>query len=262
MLDALYHWPPVLSGVLIIGVTCALALSGLVWARRVLLPRLRVTPEDSEFTGAMVQAVMVFYGLAVALIAVNVWETHSNAADIVSREAIEFGALYHDVSGYPMPVRGQLQAELRDYLEYVIDEAWPGQRRGETPRRGAEFVGRFQATLVGFEPASDGQRILHAEALRAYNQAIEARRLRLDAVQTRLHPMLWVVVVVGGFISLASTFFFRVADCRLHALMVGLLAAFVGLIVFMILVLDRPFQGVLAVDSEPYRLVVEQLMRR
>ena len=49
----------------------------------------------------MVQAVMVFYGLAVALIAVNVWETHSGASSTVSLEASRIAGIYRDVSGYP-----------------------------------------------------------------------------------------------------------------------------------------------------------------
>ena len=40
----------------------------------------------------------------------------------------------------------------------------------------------FEARLVAFEPTTEGQKILHAETLRAYSQMIEARRLRLDAV--------------------------------------------------------------------------------
>jgi hypothetical protein len=50
-----------------------------VWiVRRCILPRLRMQGADSEFSGAMPQAVMVFYGLAVALIAVSVWQSYSD----------------------------------------------------------------------------------------------------------------------------------------------------------------------------------------
>ena len=40
-----------------------------------------------EFSGALVQCVMVFYGLAVALIAVNVSQTCADVSKIISREA-------------------------------------------------------------------------------------------------------------------------------------------------------------------------------
>jgi hypothetical protein len=37
---------------------------------------------------------------------------------------------------------------------------------------------RFQRILTEFEPATEGQKIRHAETLQAYNQMIEARRMR------------------------------------------------------------------------------------
>ena len=68
---------------------------------------------DAEFSSAMLQAVMVFYGLAVALISVNVWQTYSDVSKIVSQEATAVAGLYRDVSSYPDPIRAQLQQGLR-----------------------------------------------------------------------------------------------------------------------------------------------------
>lgn len=108
----------------------------------------------------------------------------------------------------------------------------------------------------------DGEpEVVHAEAYRAYNVMIVARRLRLDAVGTRLPGMLWGVVVFGAFIGLSTTFFFKVDDVRLHCIQVSLLATFIGLVIFMILALDRPFRGDLALTPDPYQLIYDQLMK-
>jgi F0F1-type ATP synthase membrane subunit c/vacuolar-type H+-ATPase subunit K len=75
MLEWLFDTPLIVAGPGIVAGMCLLALAGLAAVRRRVLPRLRVSSADSEFTGAMLQSVMVFYGLAVALIAVSVWQT-------------------------------------------------------------------------------------------------------------------------------------------------------------------------------------------
>ena len=108
------------------------------------------------------------------------------------------GVLYRDVGGYPEPTRSQLQRNLREYLEYVIHQAWPLQQRGQIPAGGVEQQNRFQALLLSFEPTTEGQKLLHAETLRAYDQMIEARRLRLDVVLTGLPGILWCVIVIGA----------------------------------------------------------------
>jgi len=102
---------------------------------------------------------------------------------------------------------------------------------------------------------------LHGETLRAYSQLIEARRLRLDAVLTGLPGPLWFVIVAGALVSLSSTFFFQVEDARLQSIQVVLLAIFVGMIIFIIFALDRPFRGDLGLQPDPYQLIYDQLMK-
>jgi len=166
------------------------------------------------------------------------------------------------VSSYPEPVRPQLQDHLREYTRYVIEEAWPLQARGKVPGGGVERMDRFQAILVAFEPATEGQKLLHGETLRAYNQMIQARRLRLDAVNTGLPGVMWAVIVAGAFIGLSASFFFKVEDARLHKIQVLLLSMFIGLVIFMIFALDRPFRGDLGLRPDPYQLIYDQLMKR
>ena len=229
--------------------------------RRFILPRLKIHVEDSQFSGSLVQCVMVFYGLAVALIAVGVSQTYSDTSKLVSGEATALASLYRDVSCYPQPIRSQLQDELRNYVHYVITEAWPQQRQGKVPSGGVALMNTFQTTIAGFEPTTEGQKILHAEALRAYNNMIQARRLRLDAVGTGLPGVMWAVVLVGAVIGLVATFFFKVEDARLHGILVTLLAAFMGLVIFMILALDQPFRGDLGISPQAYQLIYDHLMQ-
>jgi len=261
MFEFLFDLPLMVTGPGILFALCLFSVGGLAVVRRWVLPRLQVRIEDSEFTGAMVQAIMVFYGLAVALIAVSVWQTYSDVSKIISQEATAIASLYRDVSTYPGPIRSELQEELRDYVDYVIRQAWPLQQKGEVPAGGVDLMNRFQATLTAFEPATEGQKILHGETLRAYNQMIQARRLRLDAIHTALPGVLWIVIGAGAFISLSASFFFKVEDVRLHGILVVLLATFIGLVIFMIFALDRPFRGDLGLRPDAYQLIYDQLMK-
>ena len=121
-------------------------------------------------------------------------------------------------------------------------------------------MNRFQRSMESFEPTTESHKILHAEALHAYNMLIEARRLRLDAMLVELSGMLWFVIVAGAVISLSSPFLFKVADVRLHRIQVLLLAGFMGLVITLIYAFDRPFHGDLSIGPGPYVFVKEQLM--
>jgi hypothetical protein len=262
VLEFLFDVPLVIVAPVLIVVMGCLSAGGLLVVRRRILPKLRITTADSEFCSTIVQSVMVFYGLAVALIAVTVWQTYSDTSRIVSQEATALGVLYRDVSTYPPPVRTELQDALREYVEYVIRDAWPAQRAGQIPRGGVTRVNRFQEILTVFEPSTEGQKILHAEMIRAYNRMLEARRMRLDAVQTGLPSVMWVVILVGAAIGLFGSYFFRVEDVRLHMILVVILSTFIAMVIFVVLAFDRPFRGDLGIGPESYQLIYDDLMKR
>ena len=244
--------------VLLVGIS----MVGLSIVRARIMPRLHVTHEDSHFVAPMVHSIMVFYGLVLALIAVNVFETYSECSKIVSTEATAIAMLYRDVSSYPEPARSELQANLRDYVEYVIREAWPLQREGKIPAGGVERMDKVQGRLAAFEPSTESEKALHAEAWRAYNHVVEARRARLDEVTTGLPGVMWLVVLLGAAISLSASFFFHVEDVRLQRILITLLATFIASVIFVMLALDHPFRGDLGISAESYQLIHDHLMAR
>lgn len=236
------------------------SILGLVAARRFALPRFHYCENINEAVSGTVQAIGVFYGITVGLIAVAVWDTNSNAAELVSHEASAISALYRDVSGYPAPLRDELRAKVRGYLVYTIEESWPAQRKGQILARGTSILDDFQAKLYTFEPATQGQMALHTETLRAYNNLLDYRRLRIDAVNSGLSIRMWIVIWLGAAISIGVTYFYRITDIRLHAALVALMAGFLALVLFMITINDRPFYGYVSISAEPYQLILQHVM--
>jgi hypothetical protein len=262
MFEWVFDLPMIVAGPVIVAALDLFAIIGLRLTRRYVLPRLKIGADESDFSSGMLQAAMTIYGLALALIAVSVWQTYSNISGTLSQEATSLGALYRDVSGYPEPARTQLQDQLRDYVQYLIHDIWPVQRRGQFPTGGVQRMDEFQKRLIAFEPATEGQKLLHAETLRAYNVMVQFRRQRIDAVLTGLPGVLWFVVVLGALIGVVMSFFFRINDGRYHQVMVVLLSTLVGLVIFIVVELDRPFRGDLGLRPDSYQLIYDQLMKR
>src|SRR3954453_10788188 len=123
----LYEVEPRTAALIMVLFIETIALTGLVLSRRFVLPRLHYNDGANDAVSGTVQAIGVFYGITVGLIAVGVWNTNSNASELVSREAAAVSTLYRDVSGYSSPLRDELRAGVRDYTVFVINEAWPAQ---------------------------------------------------------------------------------------------------------------------------------------
>jgi hypothetical protein len=258
----LYQIHPLYAGLLLVAIIEIVSMIGLFVTRRLILPRLHYHDGANDAVSGTVQAIGVFYGITVGLIAVGVWNTHSNASDLVSKEASAIGGLYRDVNGYPDPIRTELQSKLREYTVFVIEKAWPEQQagRGQRVDAGTRIMDEFQGKLYAFQPANPGQVALHSETLTAYNKLIEYRRLRIDAVDSRLSATMWWVIWVGAVISIGVAYFYNIPDARLHVILVALMSGFLAMVLFMIIINDRPFFGHVSVSSEPYKLILHRLI--
>ena len=201
----LYEMSSLRAALLLVAFVELVSLIGLFAARRFVIPKFHYGDGINDAISGTVQAIGVFYGITVGLIAVGVWNTHTGAAGLVSSEASSIGTLYRDVSGYPSPLREELRREVRGYTVFVINDVWPAQKEGRIPQGGTAILDEFQASLYSFEPTTQGQMALHSETLRAYNTLLEYRRLRIDAVNIGLSNTMWAVIWLGALISTASS---------------------------------------------------------
>lgn len=258
----LYEVSPPVAALIVMAFVEAVALIGLVLVRRHLIPRIHYHDGANDAVSGTVQAIGVFYGITVGLIAVGVWNTYSNSAELVSKEAASISALYRDVSGYPSPLREELRKGLRDYTVFVIEKAWPAQKKGQGQSidEGTFILDEFQHKLQAFAPANGSQAALHGETLRAYNDFLESRRLRVDAVSSGLSNIMWAVIWVGAVISVGIAYFFNIPDFKLHAILVILMGGFLAMVLFMIIVNDKPFYGYVSISSDPYKLILERVI--
>lgn len=255
-----YNTSPLQLALVMVAGIELISLLGLLLARRLVVPHLRFHDGVNDAISGTVQSIGVFYGITVGLIAVGVWNTHSNAQDVVSREASAIGSLYRDIGGYPSPVREQLQAGLGDYTKAVIDPVWPAQKQGLILDDGTVILSHFQDKLFAFEPSNTGQTALHSETLRAFNLLIGYRRLRIDAVGGQLSGVMWAVIWFGAAISIGVAYLYNIQDPKVHFILVALMAGFLALVIFMIVINDRPFTGQNSLPPDSYQLILDKLI--
>lgn len=262
LVDFLFELPLWLLAAVLNAWLMAFALAGLWIARRWIVPWLRLKYDDAYYAAALVQSAMLLYSLVAALTAVGVWARYSQVSDVVSSEATAIASLWRDLGGYPQPVRDAARGLLRGYTEQVIHSAWPQQRLRQIPREGVEWMDRLQAQLFAFEPATESQKILHAETLQAFNQLVQQRRQRLDSVQAGLPGVLWCVLLPGAMGCIVLCLFFHVDNARFQAVLLLGVAGFLAMVLFVIVALDRPFVGEMGISPESYQLIYDDHMKK
>jgi hypothetical protein len=135
-----------------------------------------------------------------------------------------------------------VRAALREYTETVVAEEWRAMARGEQSKRAWAAFDRLWAVYRVASVDDFKQLALRTEMLRRLNTMGEERRLRLQHSQSHIHPALWLALTVGGCISIGFGYFFA-APRRVHVLMTAMFAASIAVILFVIVVIDQPFNG-------------------
>ncbi len=106
-----------------------------------------------------------------------------------------------------------------------------------------------------FEPKTLREQSLFHETLDQFNEMLMLRQSRLDAVEEGLPDILWWVVLIGAFLNILLVYLIHIEPARTHFLLIGVLAAFIGLMVFLVAALDHPFRGQFSLNSGPFEQV-------
>jgi hypothetical protein len=256
----IYNLPNWLLCLLIVSTTVGLALAGLALSRPIVKRIAGGSSKHNDFVSYFLGAMGVFYGLALGLIAVATWENYTEVDAVVTSEAAALTSLYRDLDGYPQPLRGTLEAVLRDYTRTVIEKEWPAHKQGIALEDGDLILDRLENEVMNFEPTREREKIVHAEVLRSLDTVLEQRRLRLQAVSTGLPAALWAVVLTGALLNGMLTYLFWVENFKLHAMAVAILACFIALLIFLTAAMDNPFRGEFSVNSEVFQTILEKVM--
>jgi hypothetical protein len=255
----IYHLPLWLLAILICAVFLGLTWVGLLVTRPSVRRWIGSDQGWNHVMGHVIASHGVLYGILLALLALGALENRIRLLDTVGREAATLKTLYHDASVYPEPIRSELMMHLSDYCTYVIEVAWPEQRRGVIPEEGVTRMNSFQERLMSFEPQTKSNEILHQETVRQFNVFIEARRQRIYSAEHRLPTPMWWVVGIGAILGIVLTLTLDIRRFSAHFVLAGSLALTTGLVVFLLAALDQPLRGGIQVTPEAFEIVRESM---
>jgi hypothetical protein len=257
----IYDRPSLEAGLIFTIVFVSATWLSIFVARPTIHAWLHRTRSANEMLGLGLTSFSTFFGILLGLLAVASYQDYSVANDLVDKEGASITAMYRDFSGYPQPSRVKLEDRLRDYVRYTIDVEWPQQRRGVVSSGGDERVSSLFEALSSFEPGKKSEEILHAEALRQFNQFVEIRRARIANAAIGLPVYFWWVVAIGSALNIILIAMLDM-EIHVHFILGGVLAVFLATMIFLIAKLDYPFRGQASNGPDAIVSAYETLPRR
>jgi uncharacterized membrane protein len=214
----------------------------------------------NELVGHTTSGFSLFYGLLLGLLAVAAYQNYDEVRKSAFTEAASLANMYRDATRYPEPVRSEVQELLRDYTLYVIYKDWPAHRRGIIFRGGTNRLNMIQYSILKFRPGTVSDELLHAQTLADFKDFASARQSRLAGVQTAIPGVLWYAVAIGALINIVLIWMLEMRFFT-HLLLGGIVAFFLGVMIFLIASMDNPMRGELSVSTSQYQFVYDGVMQ-
>ena len=216
----------------------------------------------NDVAGFIYAVIGVVYGVLTAFVVVVVWEHHSTIEQAVQDEANMVMQIYRDASAFPDPFRDSLRSEVRSYTLAVAarEIGNPQENRGSDQVQRA--LDSLWNTYSSFVPQDDNDRVWYAEMLTRLNALARDREIRITAGRHHLPMIMWIVLGVGGAITIGFSYLFGTSNTTEHILMIVGLSITISLSLVLVWSLSHPYSRLAQVDLSPIRRAVAVVDRR
>jgi hypothetical protein len=198
------------------------------------------------------------YGLLLAFVVVTAWQNYSNASTHIEDEISALSNVMRDSGGLPDEVRVPVREDTLRYAQLVVDREWASLEHGDPDLASRKMYESIWDRLYRYEPRTDAQGTFFGSVVDRMNDVGRARRLRIYSSRSDVPSLLWWLIVVGGAMTVFLLYLYRAGKVRTQAIMIGVVAGFIGFVVFLIFTLDNPFARDLKLSTQPFTYFIDQ----
>jgi Protein of unknown function (DUF4239) len=251
----------IITGMLIVALAILMAVGGLVLVQRLYSTDQR--KQHNDVAGFIYAVLGVAYAVLLGLVLIAVWEKWEAAETLTADEANELAGIFWYAHALPQPEGRHIQELVRSYERVVVEEEWPLMAQGRSSPKAWDTLDELRATILGLKPTTDAKQMgydqmRYEEILVQLHELGSARRERLLAAEQGLPPILWVVLILGGVITVGFTYLFGLNNTLVHLLMVAALALIISMSLFTVAALDYPFNGDIRIHPSAYENDLER----
>ncbi len=199
--------------------------------------------EHNDQIGWQLSVLGTTYAVILGFMLYAVWSEFGAAELNVGLEANALANVYRVAGGLPEAPRIQLRQLARDYATATLATEWPQMARGDLPTEDQDLNKKMWHVVTSIQSASPTELTAEDHALTELSALSQYRRTRILQSSSRIPPVLWAVLIVGGILSIVSSCLFGSSNGSLHTVQVFAFSLLIALGLVSIGDINRPFQG-------------------
>ncbi len=216
--------------------------------------------QHNDVAAAMFSIVGVTYAVLLAFVAMLAWEGFNRANAASYTEAALVLNVSNVAAGFAGPERAAMEGDIAGYTRDVITVEWPAQAEGRRSDRAGADLNALDRMAIGLRPSTSAESNIQAQLLASLAQLRAARQERMLAAETTIPAIVWVVLLLGGGLTIAFASFLGVSSLAMHLAMSSTLAVSGALVLILIVALANPFRGNFRVSAAPFERALTQIV--
>ena len=217
--------------------------------------------QDNTVIGCAVALIGLIYGVLAGFATAHLINNNTLAIDALQHESNSIANLYRDSGWLKEPVQGRIRSEIRQYLSDVLNIEWPLMSIGKTvTNEGGLVIDRISDELKQYKMTSNTDQIIVTEMLDIIKNLYDGRQQRIQLSYASLDVEIWIVILLGTILTLCISYIYGMFF-YLHVFTVLTSALMMSSIIFLLISLDKPFQGEFVVGPSVYQDLVVQMAK-
>jgi len=198
-----------------------------------------------------------FYAVLLGLIVVDSMTKFKGAQLSVDREVSTLIRIYSSAERFPER-RYRLESDVKNYVDEVINVEFPMMESKDLPdERARDLALQIMLTVKSIEPVTENQKAVFPILLTEVADLLTTRWERTRGPNLGEPPVEWVILIVGGVLTIILTFFFTIESNAIHMFMRTVVALTILMSLYLTLLFSSPFSGDLKISSDAFRVVYD-----
>jgi hypothetical protein len=191
------------------------------------------------------------FGLLVVFSIFQVWGDFNRARVAVDREASAIRTVVLLATSFPGEPETQIRNLVRRHIDEAVAAEWPEMaKRSASLKVAPAALAELLRLALSLTPQSQGQIVAQREIVAALENAMDARRERINLSQSTVNWVKWSCMFAQAICALVAIALVHSENRAAAAIAMGVFATGVAVCGLLIASHDRPFTGEISVKPD------------
>ena len=212
--------------------------------------------EAASFLGSVVGVV---YAIIAGFMIITLWEQYVTAGDTVQNETVNLQDVVQFSGAFGPAAHANIRLLVMRYANSVATVEWQTMAKGEGSPVAQNDFDQLVTAIQGLTVHNPTQEEFLATMLTQVDDIGKERQQRLELSGQNVPAILWLTVILASVVTLGFCLMFGIKSASLNYIMVACAAILIGASLVLVLLLEYPFSGTVAVRPTPFEHVVQDL---